>query len=159
MTMNLNELPRGGTMCLAKAGLGIGGSDTATLSIAAPNGAGVDFMIKGILYHKADAADALAFTAGTAQGLLSKCIYLVCIDKDGTVSTVQGDSVLTADLAAGAATLEWPTPTADTCCIGAVKVQTLLAVNFTAATTDLDATSIADTYYDLFCVPVAPLTS
>ena len=159
MTINLNELPRGGTLCLSKAGLAIGGSDTATLAIAAPNGAGVDFAINGILYHKADAADALAFTAGTAQGLLTKCLYLVCLDADGTLSTVQGTAVLTADLAAGTKVLEWPTPTKDTCCIGAVKVQTLLAVNFTAGTTDLDATSIADVYYDLVAVPAAPLTS
>lgn len=157
MTLNLDELVRGGTVCLSKAGLAIGSTATG-LSIAAPNGAGVDYCIDGILYHLADAAT-VAVTAGTAQGLLRKCIYLVCLDSSGTLSTVQGTAQLTADLTAGTATLEWPTPTADTCCIGAVKVQTASTANFTAGTTDFDASNVTTTYYDLFAVPTAPLTS
>ena len=41
--MNLNDNPRGGTICLSKAGLKIGNSDAKDVDIAAPNGAGVDF--------------------------------------------------------------------------------------------------------------------
>lgn len=157
MTINLNELPRGGTLCLSKAGLAIG-STPAQLAIAAPNGAGVDYAINGIIYHLADAAT-VAVTAGTAQGLLRKCIYLVCLDSSGNLTTVQGTAQLTADLTAGTAVLAWPTPTADTCCIGAVKVQTASTANFTAGTTDFNATNVTATYYDLLTVPVDPLTS
>ena len=158
MTMNLNELPRGGTCCFSKAGLVIS-STPANIGIAAPNGAGVDFAINGIMYHKADAAD-VAMTAAAAQGLLSTCLYLVCLDSSGTLSTVKGTAKLNADLTAGNAVLDWPTPAADTCPIGAVKVQTLTSGNFTAGTTALTpAATLAVTYYDLFTIPVSPLTS
>jgi len=157
MTMNLNELARGGTMCLAKAGLAIGSTEKE-LAIAAPNGAGVDFAIKGIIYHLADDGSE-AVTAGTAQSALTTCIYLVCLNSSGTLSTVQGTEQLNASLTAGTVVLAWPTPTADTCCIGAVKVKCENDATFTAGTTDFDETDVTATYYDLLCVPVAPLTS
>jgi len=158
MTMNMNELVRGGTVCLSKAGLAIG-TTPAELSIAAPNGAGVDYAINGILYHLADDAT-VAVTAAAVQAVLTKCIYLVCLDSGGTLSTVKGTAQLTADLTAGTAVLAWPTPTADTCCIGAFKVETKVAGTYTAGTTALTpAATLAVTYYDLFAVPTAPLTS
>jgi len=157
---NLNQEAMGGTFCLSKAGLAIGdGAKTGTNSFAAPNGAGVDFVINGILYHKADAATVAPFTADSAQGLLTKCLYLVCIDSSGTITTVQGEPVLTADLVAGNDVLRWPTPTANTCPVGAVKIQTTTSYNFTPGTTALDATGVTATYYDLFSIPVAPLTA
>ena len=158
MTINLNEIPRGGTMCFSKAGLVIS-STPANYGIAAPNGAGVDYCINGILYEKADTAD-IAMTAATAQGLLSTCLYLVCLDSSGTATTVKGTPKLNADLTAGNAVLDWPTPVVDTCPIGAIKVQTLTSGNFTAGTTALTpAATLAVTYYDLACIPAAPLTS
>lgn len=155
--LNLNELVRGGTMCLSKAGLAIGSGDVKDVDIAAPNGAGVDFAINGILYHKADAADQ-AITAATAQADLTTCLYLICLNAAGTVSSVKGTEVLTADLTAGTAVLQWPSPVANTCPIGAVKVATSGAT-FTAGTTAFNAVTVTDTYYDLFTVPTAPLTS
>jgi hypothetical protein len=156
--MNLNDNPRGGTMCLGKAGIGIGGTDAKTLKIAAPNGAGIDYAINGIVYHKADAADALAMTAAAAQADLTTCIYLVCLDSSGTLSTVKGTAVLTAHLTGGDAVLEWPEVPDNKCAIGAVKIATS-GGTFTAGTTELSAAAVTDTYYDLFCVPVAPLTA
>jgi len=158
MSMNLNDNPRGGTMCLSKAGIGIGGTDAKTLSIAAPNGAGVDYAINGIVYHKADAADALAMTAAPVQADLTTCIYLVCLDSDGALSTVKGTAVLTADLTGGDAVLEWPEVPANKCAIGAVKIANS-GGTFTAGTTALSAGTVTDTYYDFMCVPVAPLTA
>ena len=158
MTMNMNELVRGGTVCLSKAGLAIG-TTPAELSIAAPNGAGVDFAINGIIYHLADDAT-VAVTAAAVQAVLTKCIYLVCLSTIGGLTTVKGTEVLTADLVAGTKVLAWPTPTADTCCIGAFKVETKVAGTYTAGTTALTpAATLAVTYYDLFAVPTAPLTS
>ena len=158
MTINMNELPRGGTVCLSKAGLKIG-STPAQVAYDAPNGAGIDFAIKGILYHAvSDVSEAI--TAGSEQSVLTKCLYIVCLNSSGTLSTVQGTEQLTAALTAGTAVLAWPTPTKDTCCIGAFKVQTLVAGTYTAATTALTpGAALAVTYYDLFSVPVAPLTS
>ena len=158
MTINMSEPARGGTQCFSKAGLVIS-STPANFGIGAPNGAGVDFAINGVMYHKADAAD-IAMTAGDAQGLLSTALYLVCLDSSGTVSTVQGESVLNADLSAGNKVLHWPVPVADTCPIGAIKVQTLTSGNFTAGTTALTpAATLAVTYYDLTLIPDTPLTS
>ena len=156
MGINLDELARGGTICLSKAGLAEG-TNAATIKTVAPNGAGIDYAINGILYHLAD-ADNIAITAATAQADLTTCLYLVCLDSSGTLSTVKGTEQVTANLTAGTHTLEWPTPTADTCPIGAIKVVTSGAT-FTAATTDLGAGTVTDTYYDLVAVPSAPLTS
>jgi len=158
MTINLNELARGGTVCLSKAGLIKHTGSVATITIAAPNGAGVDFAINGILYHKADTTN-IALTAAAVQPVLTKCLYAVCLDSSGTLSTVKGTAQLTADLTAGTKVLAWPTPTVDTCCIGALKIQCAVAATFTAGTTLLDASDLTVTYYDLFAVPVSPLTS
>ena len=157
MSMNLTDNNRGGTFCLSSAGLAIG-STKSQVAIAAPNGAGVDFCIGGVMYHKADAASS-AITAAAVQPVLTTCLYLVCLNSSGTVSTVKGTAVLNAALAAGAAVLEWPTPAAGTCPIGALKVKCENAATFTANTTLHDATGVTVTYYNLFTVPTAPLTA
>ena len=153
--INLNELARGGTICLSKAGLAIGTTESKA-KILAPNGAGVDYAIKGLLYHKKDTDDAILFT-GLAQADLTTCLYLVCLDKDGKVSVVQGTAVL-SDLCAGNAVLHWPEPAADTCPIGAIKLA-MSGGAFTGAATDLSHASVTATYYDFCLVPEAPLAS
>ena len=155
--INLNELARGGTICLSKAGLAIGTTESKAQILPSPNGKGVDYAIKGLLYHKDDTDDAILFT-GLAQADLTTCLYLVCLDKDGTVSVVQGTAVLSAGLCAGNAVLHWPEPAADTCPIGAIKLATSGGA-FTGAATDLSDASVTDTYYDFCLVPEAPLTS
>jgi hypothetical protein len=155
--INLNEAHRGGTCCLSKAGLAIGDTTTG-IKIAAPNGAGIDYAINGIVYHKADAATS-NFTAAAVQPVLTTCLYLVCLDTSGNVSTVKGTAVLNADLAAGTAVLHWPAPAANTCPIGALKIVLTSSATFTAGTTALDAANVTETYYDLFTVPVSPLTA
>lgn len=154
--INLNELARGGTICLSKAGLAIGGT-ASKAKIAAPNGAGVDYAIKGLLYHKNDTDDAILFT-GLAQADLTTCLYLVCLDKDGKVSVVQGTAVLSADLCAGNAVLHWPEPAALNCPIGAIKLA-MSGGDFTGGTTNLSDASVTDTYYDFCLVPEAPLAA
>lgn len=153
---NMNELPRGGGLCLSKAGLAIGSTATG-ISIAAPNGAGIDFAIKGIAYHKADAATA-AITAATAQAVDTKCLYMVCLNSSGTVSSVKGTEVTTAALTAGTDVLEFPQVDEDVTVIGYFKMTTV-AVTFTAGTTDLDASGCTAAYVDLLAVPAEPLTS
>lgn len=156
MTLNLSELARGGTMCLSKAGLAIGGT-ASKAKTAAPNGAGVDFAIDGILYHLADADDCIEFDDLT-QTDETTCLYLVCVDSSGTITVVQGDEVDNDDLTAGTEVLHWPTPTEDTCAIGAIKIK-CDGTAFTGGTTGLDDSDVTDTYYDFMCVPVEPLSS
>jgi hypothetical protein len=157
MSINLNDNNRGGTFCLGNAGLAIG-STKSQVAIAAPNGAGVDYCIKGISYHKADAAT-IAITAAAAQPVLTTCLYLVCLNASGTLSTVKGRAVLNAALANGTDVLEWPTPVAGTCPIGALKVKCANAATFTANTTLHDATDVTVTYINLTTVPTEPLTA
>ena len=158
MTLNLNELARGGTACFSYAGLAEGTNDS-TIKIAASNGAGVDYAINGVLYHKAD-ADNIDPTACDEQADDTKCLYLFTLNSSGTLDTIKGTEVDTADLTAGTAVLEWPTPAADTCPIGAMKIETDGAT-FTVGTDDItsDISGGTVTFYNLFTVPVSPLTS
>ena len=154
---NFSNGTKGGTLCLSKAGLAIG-STAAQLSIAAPNGAGIDFAIDGILYHLADAAT-VAITAATTQAVLTTCLYLVQLNAAGTLSTVKGTEVTSAALAAGEAVLKIPQQTALNCPIGMFKVVLASTATFTAATTDLDASNVTTTYQDVMALPPQPRTS
>ena len=155
---NINgEQLRGGTFCASKAGLAVGGTSTSARTNA-PNGAGVDFAIKGIGYHLTDADNNIAFT-GLTQADAYTCLYLVCVASDNTLTVVQGTAVLTASLTAGTDVLDWPTPTDGTCALGAIKLVTDGGA-FTGGTTGLDNADVTDTYYDFIGgVPVEPLTS
>jgi hypothetical protein len=154
--LNLSDLARGGTMCLSRAGLAIGGTTTKA-KILAPNGAGVDFAINGILYFVGEADDLVVFTANSQTALYS-CIYLVCINASNTITTVAGTQVLTADITSGKTPLKWPVPTANTCPIGAIRVDAGASA-FTAGTTALTGGTVTVTYYNLLLVPDTPLTS
>ena len=160
MAGNTLEIPRGATMCLTKAGLAIGDGAKTGPAIVSPVGAGIDFVINGIAYHKADAATVLPLSAATVQPVLTTCLYLICVNASLAVTSVQGTPVLSADLAAGNATLDIPEPTAGTCPIGAVKVACTVAATFTPGTTALDASDIVETYYDFAGgLPSRPFTS
>lgn len=156
---NLNEGHKGGNFCMSKAGLAIGDGSKLGVAIASTVGTGIDYCIDGIMYNKADAATDLPLSAAAIQPVLTKCLYLICIDSAGAVTSVKGDAVLTADLTAGTEVLQWPALPANKCAIGAVKITLASAATFTAGTTALDATNVTATYYNLFTVPTAPLTS
>jgi hypothetical protein len=157
MSDNLSNDGRSGTFCLSKAGLTVGGTSTG-VAIVAPNGAGVDYCIDGVLYHKADAAT-VAITAATAQAVSTTCIYLVCLDASGNLTTVKGTDVTTTDISGGDEVITFPEPTASSCPIGYIRVATNASTTFTAGTTALDAAGITDTYVDLFSLPSRPISS
>jgi len=157
MTINMSELVRGGTVCLNTAALAVGSSG-ATIDIAGTDPAGVNFCINGIMYWKANAASEDP-SDNSVQAELTSCLYLVCLDYEGTLTTVKGTEVVTADITSEEKVLTWPIPTEDTCCIGAVRVDTDDGYTFTMGTTELSAAGITDTYYNLFAVPDTPLTS
>ena len=154
--MNLNHNPRGGLFCLSKAGLKIGNSDAKDIDIAAPNGAGVDFVIDGVLYHKADTADIPVVvtdedgTAVSTQIADTTCIYLVQLDTDGAISTIKGTEVLTAKI--GQIPVRYPQHTDGKCPIGYIKIVTV-AVTFLCGTDDFSKSGVTDTFVDLFTVP------
>jgi len=153
---NLSELVAGGTLCLSKGGLGIAGT-TSKARLTAPNGAGVDFAIGGKLYHVGEADNLVVLTGAVQTALYSK-IYLVCIDSANTITVVAGTEVLTTAVAAGTTPLQWPTPTANTCAIGAIRVDAGAGA-FTPGTTALTGGTVTVTYYDILAVPDAPIVA
>lgn len=151
------NLGSGQTAAVGKAGLAIG-STPAEISIAAPNGAGLDYVINGICYHKADAASA-AITAATTQLADTTCHYTIGLNASGTVSSVKGKEVATADIGVVGGSIQYPRMGEDICPIGATKVVTD-GVTFTAATTAHDAGSVTTTYEDFALgMPNSPTSS
>lgn len=147
----------GQTACFSSAGLTVGGTG-ATIKIAAPNGAGIDYAIDGLAYHKAD-TDNIDVTAHAVQAALTSCLYLVQITSGGTVSTKKGNEELTADLGV-TASLQWPYPDDDNCPIGGYKIEVATGYTYTNGTTENDATGITDTYYNFAGgMPLAPITA
>lgn len=155
MNLNFEGIKHEGTFCMSMGGLGIGGTASG-ISIAAPNGAGVDYCINGIAYHKADAATA-AITAAVVQAVSTSCLYLICLNSAGTVSSVKGVEVPTADITQGLKQLQFPMPLVNTCPIGAVRVDTDGSTTFTAGTTLFSAAGITDTYINLSTIPARGL--
>lgn len=153
---NLTNGYYGGTFCLSKAGLAEG-TNANTIKTVAPNGAGIDYCIDGLMYHKAE-GDNIAMTALAQQADLTSCLYLVQINAAGTISLKKGTERLTADLANDKFALEWPDPDASNCPIGGFKVVNS-GGTFTSGTTDLGAGTVTDTFYDFFAIPPAGLTS
>lgn len=135
--------------CYSKAGLAEG-TNANTFKIAAPNGAGVDFSINGVMYHKAD-ADNLAFSSGhTALAASQQCVFGVYLDTGGNVTTAQGPiKSVGSDLAV----LPWSGPQNGKCLIGGIVVETSSSGAFTAGSTDLGDAQVTDTYVDCDGIP------
>lgn len=138
MSYNLQDTA-GVSGSLCKAGLAEG-TNNATFKTAAPNGAGVDYAIDGIAYHKAD-GDNIAMTACDVQAANTSCLYLVQINAAGTWSIKKGEEV--QNVVAGEA-LVWPQPDANNVAIGGFKVVNA-GSTFTSGTTDLGT---LETWYD-----------
>lgn len=126
-----------GTHCLNAAAL-VEGTNANTMEIVNA----IDFCIHGVLYSKA-ATDNIAMTAAVVQNVSTHCMYLVSIDKAGAVTTTKGAEAPVAD------DIFLPSTPADECVIGAFKIVTDATTTFTSGTTDLGATGITDTFWDL----------
>jgi hypothetical protein len=150
MSFTLNQ-SFGLTACLSKAGLAEG-TNAGTIKTAAPNGAGTDYAIEGIAYHKADTDNIALVSHDTTDDpvstvpVSSTVVFLVLLDASGNVRIRQGEDVLTADVNEQLVTPQVPD---GYCAIGAIKVATNASATFLAGTTDLGAAGITDTYYDL----------
>ena len=151
--LDRSELVRGGTLCLSKAGLHAG--STTSIDILAPNGAGVDYAIAGVLYHEAD-SNTNAPTACALQAALTSCLYLVQLDTAHAITVIKGTEVLTADV--GLVPLVWPAPTAGKCPIGGFRIDTADGYTFTSGTTTFNSNNTA-TFYDFMAVPDAPIVA
>ena len=125
-------------MVYTAPGLTIGSSAKAKIKIANT----INYSVDGIMYTKATAE--IAFTATThdlADG--EEAYYYLTINASGTVTVTMGTEATTAS---GGATLDWSEAGSGTI-IGAVHIATSGAA-FDASTTELDAATVTDTYYD-----------
>lgn len=157
-----------GNRCHTKAALAINAAGAATVKTT---GATI-FSIGGVLYTKAAlAAQSIAVTHrldGTAvttaepayvQPAEATVVYVVALNKDGTVAVVQGSYAgqavtfkpdLTKVLVGNG---DIPDEPAGYTAIGAIKVATAAATTFTPGTTLLDAAGLTVTYYDVSVLP------
>lgn len=151
--MHSTDRLHGTTAAFSKAGLAEG-TNAGTIKTAAPNGAGIDYAINGIGYHKAD-TDNIAMTALAVQADLYTGTYGIWLDTSGNVSITKESAVLTADLTNDSAFPKLPVMLADKCLIGIMKIVTS-GGTFTCGTTDLSAAGVTATFYDCMGGPVRP---
>jgi len=152
MSNSTQEVPKGLTACLSKAGLARGTTNTE-LATAAPNGAGIDFVINGIAYNMLDDASTASIPGAlTTQAALTQCLYLFQVNAGGTMLVTKGEEKLTTRLYATGTlaqeALEWPAPTATYCPVGGYRIALAGAATYTAGTTNLNATNVTATFYD-----------
>lgn len=171
MSDNLS-LSQGATLCLASAGLAEG-TNANTIKTTAD----ITYAIDGRFYAKAttdniaisySGASVYQAAAGGVQAINggftgavggSTRIYLICLDTSGAVSLVPGAIVNSTELAAGTVGLQFPDAPKGVCPIGAVRIALTAGTTFTPGSTDLSATGVTDTFYNLMDVPANPLTA
>lgn len=119
------------------------------------------YAINGRAYVKA-ATDNIAFAAHSSSALAAlaakkTAVFFFFINAAGTITVVQGTTyAATTEQDYVSRAIDWPS-LADNACIGAMKIQTNNAATFTAGSTDLGATDVVDTFYDVaddYGVPV-----
>lgn len=171
MSDNLS-LASGASLCLASAGLAEG---TNANTIQTANN--ITYTIDGRFYSKS-ATDNIAISysgpavyqaaAGGVQSVNggftggvngSTRMYLICMDTAGAVSIVPGQIVDSAELAAGRVALPFPQAPNGVCPVGALRIALTAGTAFTPGSTDLSASGVTDTFYNLMDVPANPLTA
>lgn len=140
----------GKTLCLSTATTGVGGTATKA-RFNAPNGAGIDYAVHGLLYHKADADDVWTLS-GTTLAASKMCLFLLQLNSAGTASISQGAIVSSVDVKNKGRVVPWPNVTSATCAVGAVLVETNSSTTFAPGTTSLSAAGVTATYFN-FIVP------
>ncbi len=155
MSDNLS-LNSGATLCLAAAGLAEG-TNANTIQIAN----NITYTIDGRFYSKSTTDNiAISYSGPTVYQAAAGGVQAVNGGfTAGAVSIVPGQIVDSAELAAGRVALQFPDAPAGVCPIGALRVALTAGTAFTPGSTDLSASGVTDTFYDLMDVPANPLTA
>jgi hypothetical protein len=120
------------------------------------------YVINGRSYVKA-ATDNIAFAAHSSSALVAlaakkTAVFFFLINAAGTITVIQGTtSPATTEQDYVSRGIDWP-HVADNAVIGALKIQTNNAATFTAGSTDLGATDVVDTFYDVALDYGTPVT-
>lgn len=110
--------------------------------------------------YQAAAGGVQAVNGGFSGGVNgSTRMYLVCLSTAGAVSIVPGPIVDSAELAAGRVALQFPDAPKGVCPTAALRIALTAGTAFTPGSTDLSATGVTATFYDLADVPANPLTA
>jgi hypothetical protein len=135
-------LPLAGRLALSNGKIAEGTNATTIQTAAA-----TDYAINEQLYSKA-ITDNIALTACAVQAIGTTAMYSLFMNAAGTVTTVKGTEQKTGTKQP----LSWGVQPADTVMFGAIKV--VNATNtFTAGTTDLSASGVTATYYNVMAQP------
>ena len=134
-----------GNRALNFVGLVIGTTTTSTVDYDA-----FDFTIGGRCYEQAagvtEALTVLDYYGATkVQAAGTTCFYMVSVNAAGTENIIKGKDDETTNL---------PALPDTECLIGIIKVVTV-AVTFTPATTDFDASGVTTTFYDYIHAPTS----
>jgi hypothetical protein len=166
------SLNRGLTMALNSGGLAEGTNANTIKTVA-----DINYVIDGRFYSKTTTDNiAISYSGpsvyqaaaggiqtvnggftGGANG--STRIYGIFLDTSGAVSLLPGPIVDSAELAAGRVALEWPDAPNGVCPIGGMRIALTAGTTFTPGSTDLSATGVTDTFYNLADMPANPLTA
>lgn len=166
------SLNRGLTMAFNSGGLAEG-TNANTIQIATA----INYAIDGRFYSKAitdniaisysgptvyqaAAGGIQAVNGGFTGGVNgSTRIYGIFLDTSGAVSILPGPIVDSTELAAGRVALQWPDAPVGLCPIGGLRVALTAGTTFTPGGTDLSASGVTDTFYNLADMPANPLTA
>lgn len=170
MSDNLSQ-DSGLTIALNSGGLAEG-TNANTIQIATA----INYVIDGRFYSKA-ITDNIAISysgptvyqapsgVGSINGSFtggvngSTRIYGIFLDTAGAVSILPGPIVDSAELAAGRVALQWPDTPYGVCPIGGMRIALTAGTTFIPGSTDLSATGVTDTFYNLADMPANPLTA
>ena len=166
------SLNRGLTMAFNSGGLAEG-TNANTIQIATA----INYAIDGRFYSKsitdniaisysgptvyqAAAGGIQAVNGGFTGGVNgSTRIYGIFLDTAGAVSILPGPIVDSVELAAGRVALQWPDAPVGLCPIGGLRIALTAGTTFTPGGTDLSASGVTDTFYNLADMPANPLTA
>lgn len=114
----------------------------------------------GSAVYQAAAGGVQAVNGGFVGGVNgSTRLYLITLDASGNVGIVPGQIVDSAELAAGRVALGFPDAPNGVCAVGALRVALTAGTAFTPGSTDLSASGVTATFYNLSTVPATPLTA
>lgn len=126
---------------LSSAGLAEG-TNVATIKVVTA----FDYVCDGITYTKA-ITDNIAMTVCDEQAVSKACMYLVSINKTGTVQMTKGTEVATTIVP------ELPSCPSGFAPVASIKIVTDGVTTFTSGTTDLSAAGITKTIAQLYLTP------
>ena len=114
----------------------------------------------GATVYQAAAGGIQAVNGGFTGGVNgSTRLYLICLNTSGDVSIVPGQIVDSAELAAGRVALMFPDAPKGVCPTAALRIALTAGTAFTPGSTDLSASGVTATFYNLADVPANPLTA